>query len=58
MSAKPMAQSTVWAVSQDDVASNTVQERIRILNENIESKIGDSTVELHVQAVMGDLSQD
>ena len=35
-----------------------MQERIRILNESIESKIGDSKDELHVQAVVGDMSQD
>ena len=38
--------------------TNTVQERIRILNESIESKIGDSKDELRVQAVVGDMSQD
>ena len=58
LSAKPIAQSTVWAISQDEAASNTVQERIRILNESIESKIGDSKDELCVQAVAGDMSQD
>ena len=58
LSAKPIARSTVWAISHDEAASNTVQERIRILNESIESKIGDSKDELHVQAVVGDMSQD
>jgi hypothetical protein len=58
ISAKPIARSTVWAISQDEAASNTVQERIRILNKNIQSKIGDSKDELHVHAVVGDMSQD
>ena len=48
----------MWAILCDEAASNTVQERIRILNESIESKIGDSKDELHVQAVVGDMSQD
>ena len=58
LSAKPIARSTVWAIACDKAASNTVQERIRTLNESIESKIGDSKDELRVQAVVGDMSQD
>ncbi len=54
-SAKPIARSSVWAISQDEHASQGVQEVIKVLKESIESKIGNSkTNEEAFEAVGGE----
>ena len=56
--AKPIVCSIVWTASQDEAASNSVKERIMILSERLESKIGDSKDEIKKCSAIGNVFQD
>jgi hypothetical protein len=54
LSAKPIARSTVWELTTDEKATDSVRRAMATLNESIESKIGDHLDDDKVREQVGD----
>ena len=55
MSARPIAKSTVWSITMDEMAGDAVKAAIRALHESIASKIGDHLKDEAVIEQVGEL---
>ena len=54
-SARPIARSTVWSITRDELAGDAIKAAIRALDESINSKIGDHLNDEKVIEQVGDL---
>jgi hypothetical protein len=54
MSARPIARSTVWSISRDELAADAIKSAVLALNASIEAKIGDHLDNEKVRDQIGD----